>query len=62
MMQASEIDMGLSSLSQFEMELIVIDVSEERKLVGGLHGMYYKRIPTFDQFKSFIKEIQSKQI
>jgi len=53
---AAEVDIGLSSFPEFEVQGIVIDVSKEGIVVLWLHAMYYKRIPTFDPFNSFIKE------
>lgn len=54
---AAEVDVGLASLAELEVKSIVVNATKDRIAVLWLHGMYYKRIPTFDQVKSFIKEI-----
>ena len=54
---AAEVDAGLASLSELQVQGVVVNAAQQRIVVLWLHSMYYKRIPTFDQAKSFIKEI-----
>ena len=43
----SKIDIGLASLSEFEMQSVAVNVAQDGIVVLRLHRMYYKRIPTF---------------